>query len=175
MLLRSAGSESNLYFDPEPERSARKFRKQIKQQRLALTMAEEEERREPRRQPTLAEYGVINPQTCTTSIVRPAVTAANFEIKPAYIHLIQQDQFSGAPNEDPSEHIANFLSILDFFKIQGATDEAIRLRLFPLSLRDRARSWLLTQLQGSFTTWKGLVQKFIDKYFPPSKQARLRQ
>ena len=135
-----------------------------------------EERREtPARQPTLAEYGIISPETCKTSNVRPAVTTQNFEIKSTYIHLTQQDQFSSAPNEDPSEHVANFLSILDFFKIQGATNEAIRLRLFPLSLRDREKSWLISQPQGSFTTWEGLVQKFIDKYFPPSKQAMLRQ
>ena len=173
MRLRGAGDNSELLFDPEIERTARQNRKAAQQARRRRTriMAIEANSRER----TMAEYVVVSPEACATSIVRLAVTANNFEIKPAYISLVQQEQFSGAPAEDPAEHVAHFLSILDFFKIQGASDDAIRLRLFPFCLRDRAKSWLLLQPQGSLTTWEGLSRNFIDKYFPPAKQARLRQ
>ena len=60
---------------------------------------------------TMAEFAVVSPDACATSIVRPAVTANNFEIKPAYISLVQQEQFSGAPAEDPAAHVAHFVSI----------------------------------------------------------------
>ncbi|EOY18189.1 Uncharacterized protein TCM_042804 [Theobroma cacao] len=46
-------------------------------------------------------------------------------------------QFEGLPNDDPNAHIVNFLEIYDTFKANGVTDDAIRLRLFPFSLRDK--------------------------------------
>src|SRR5262249_47809071 len=71
-------------------------------------------------------------------------------------------------------HIASFLEICDTFKSNGVSDNAIQLRLFPFSLRDRAKGWLNTLLSGSIITWDGLVEKFLTKYFPPSKTAKLR-
>jgi hypothetical protein len=51
-------------------------------------------------------------------------------------------QFYGLPNDDPNAHIASFMESCDTFKHNGVTDDAIRLRLFPFSLRDRAKNWL---------------------------------
>ena len=62
----------------------------------------------------------------------------------------------------------------DAFKIVGALQEALRLRLFPFSLRDQARAWLNSLPSDSITTWNGLVDKFFMKYFPSTKNAKLR-
>uniref|UniRef100_A0A803PYS9 Retrotransposon gag domain-containing protein n=1 Tax=Cannabis sativa TaxID=3483 RepID=A0A803PYS9_CANSA len=53
-------------------------------------------------------------------------------------------------------------------------DDAIRLRLFPFLLRDRAKSWLVSLPPNSINTWEGLALKFLFKFFPPTKVARLR-
>src|SRR5215470_7224122 len=105
----------------------------------------------------------------------PMVATDTFEIKPAIIQMIQNTvQFGGLPSEDPNSHIASFLEICDTFKANGVSNDAIRLRLFPFSLRDRAKGWLNTLPSGSITTWDGLAEKFLTKYFPPSKTAKLR-
>ena len=49
------------------------------------------------------------------------------------------------------------------------------MRLFPLSLGDRAKHWLTSQPPDSITSWNDLVQKFLTKFFPPAKIAQLVQ
>ena len=54
-------------------------------------------------------------------------------------------------------------------------EEALRLRLFPLSLGDRAKHWLTSQPPDSIISRNDLVQKFLTKFFPPLKIAHLVQ
>ncbi|KAJ9168644.1 hypothetical protein P3X46_020144 [Hevea brasiliensis] len=95
------------------------------------------------------------------SITRPRVEANNFELKPALCQMVQQSQFRGSPSESPHVHLAHFLEISDMLKINGVSDDAIRLRLFPFSLKDRAREWLHSLSSGSITTWDELSQAFL--------------
>ncbi|XP_063938416.1 uncharacterized protein LOC135148083 [Daucus carota subsp. sativus] len=110
-----------------------------------------------------------------SSIVRPAIQANTFEIKPSTIQMVQNSvQFGGSPTEDPNTHIRDFIEICDTFKFNGVTDDAIRLRLFPISLRDKAKGWLHSLPAGSITTWEDLAQKFLTKFFPMAKTAAIR-
>ncbi|KAK5811717.1 hypothetical protein PVK06_027078 [Gossypium arboreum] len=110
-----------------------------------------------------------------SSIVRLAVAANTFELKPNTIQMIQQFvQFDGLQDEDPDAHLANFLELCDTFKINGISDDAIHLRLFPFSLRNKAKQWLNSLPQGSITTWEQMTEKFLLKYFPLAKMAKLR-
>ena len=61
-------------------------------------------------------------------------------------------------------HLTNFLEVCDAIKYNGVTEEALRLRLFPLSLGDRAKHWLTSQPPDSITTSNDLVQKFLTKF-----------
>ena len=65
--------------------------------------------------------------------------------------------------EDPNDHIAEILELCDTIKINGMTEEALRLRLFPFLLKDKAKIWLKTQPAGSFTTWDDLAKAFLAK------------
>ena len=110
-----------------------------------------------------------------SSVVGPTIAANNFKIKPALITLIQNTvQFTGFPNEDPNQHLTDFLEACDLVKFNNVPSDAIRLRLFKYSLRDKAKAWLQSQEAGSITTWEELKKAFLQKYFPMAKSAKLR-
>ncbi|KAL0355334.1 UNVERIFIED_CONTAM: hypothetical protein Sradi_3980300 [Sesamum radiatum] len=100
----------------------------------------------------MMEYSFPPADGTTSSIVKPAVEANNFEIKPAIIQIIRSS------------------AILWF---NGVSSDAIRLRIFPFSLCDTAKDWLQSLPAGSITTWAALTQKFLAKYFPPAKTAKM--
>ncbi|KAL0367438.1 UNVERIFIED_CONTAM: hypothetical protein Sradi_3633900 [Sesamum radiatum] len=122
----------------------------------------------------MIEYSFRTADGAISSIVKPAVEANNFEIKPAIIQIIRSSvQFSSLPDEDPNKHLVNFLEICDTFKFNGVSNDAVKLRIFPFSLCDTAKDWLQSFAAGSITTWAVLTQKFLAKYFPPAKNAKM--
>jgi len=70
-----------------------------------------------------------------TSIVRPAIAANNFELKPSLLQIVQQNQFSRNPTKDLNLHLSVFMQFADTLKANGVDPEAIHC-LFPFSLRD---------------------------------------
>ncbi|KAJ0714148.1 putative retrotransposon gag domain, aspartic peptidase domain superfamily [Helianthus annuus] len=123
----------------------------------------------------LNEIGKPSLDGLPASINAPTIDNNNFEIKAGTISMLQNAvQFYGKDHEDPSVHIAGFIEVCATFRIRDASADAIRLRLFPFSLRDGAKEWLLSLPAGSITTWNQLAEKFLQKYFPPEKTVRLR-
>lgn len=83
-------------------------------------------------------------------------------------------QFWGLANDDLNEHLVSFLEICDTFRYNGMLDDAVRLRLFPFTLQDKAKSWLHSLPPWSITTWDDLAHKFFAKFFPLAKTAKMR-
>ena len=73
----------------------------------------------------------------------------NFELKPALISMIQQQRFGGNSSEDPNGHISKILELCGTIKMNGVDHDVIKLKLFPFSLRDKARSWFHNLKSGS--------------------------
>ena len=122
----------------------------------------------------LRDYALPQASGITSSIVNPTVEANNFQLSLALITFVERDQFSGHPSDNPNIHLRKFLTKCNTIKLNGVTTDAIRLRLFPFSLRDRASDWLQNKEPNSFTTWEAFSKAFLNKCFPPGKTAKLR-
>ncbi|CAN6445603.1 unnamed protein product [Victoria cruziana] len=97
-----------------------------------------------------------------------------YEIKAATINMLPS--FHGLANEDPYRHLDLFLDVCATVKITHVEDGALRLRLFPFSLRDRARDWLKSLPPAvSIETWEDLQREFLKKYFPIGKNNHYRR
>ena len=75
----------------------------------------------------------------TISCIRyPNVAARSFELKPSVLYCLPT--FYGLENEDLYNHLNDFHVVCQTFKYENFLDDDIKLRLFPFSLKDRARS-----------------------------------
>ncbi|XP_021998248.1 uncharacterized protein LOC110895271 [Helianthus annuus] len=83
-------------------------------------------------------------------------------------------QFHGRDDEDAPAHINRITRLCSTFSIEGVNLDARYLQVFPFSLAGRAAIWFDSQPAGTFTTWAGLRDAFLAKYFSPAKASRLR-
>ncbi|KAL4311762.1 hypothetical protein GQ457_01G020930 [Hibiscus cannabinus] len=108
-------------------------------------------------------------------IVAPEIQAAHFELKPVMFNMLNSiGQFGGSPHEDARQHIRAFLEVCDSFRQQGVHEDVLKLKLFPYSLRDRARAWLSGVPAGSLESWADLFRSFLMRYNPPNMHTQLR-
>jgi hypothetical protein len=74
-----------------------------------------------------------------TPIVPPAPEANLYEIKPTLLNLIMKEQFSGVSTDDAAAHLNNFVELSEMQKYKDVDGDIIKLKLFPFSLRGRAK------------------------------------
>ncbi|CAA7060042.1 unnamed protein product [Microthlaspi erraticum] len=82
--------------------------------------------------------------------------------------------FHGLPSEDPIDHLDEFDRLCDLTKINGVSEDAIKLRLFPMSLADKAHQWEKSLPHGTITTWDECKKAFLAKFFSTGRTAKLR-
>ena len=76
--------------------------------------------------------------------------------------------------KDPYKHLDEFLEIYSTIKIQNFTDDALRLSLFPFSLKDKAKYWLST-IGRPIQTWAEMQHEFLKKFYPIGRTNTMRQ
>ncbi|GJV49721.1 reverse transcriptase domain-containing protein [Tanacetum coccineum] len=59
-------------------------------------------------------------------------------------------------------------------KVNGVSDDAFRLHLFPYSLQDHAAEWFDRLPRNSINSFDQMAKIFLGKYFPPSMVTKLR-
>jgi hypothetical protein len=109
-----------------------------------------------------------------TPIVPPAPEATFYEIKPALLNLVMKELFSGVSTDDAAAHLTNFVELCEMQKYRDVDGYIIKIKLFPFSLRGRAKVWLLCLPINSIDSWVKCKEAFIGKYYPPAKIISLR-
>ncbi|XP_043717572.1 uncharacterized protein LOC122665485 [Telopea speciosissima] len=94
----------------------------------------------------------------------PIIAATHYEIKSSIIQMLPS--FYGHQNEEPYKHLDEFLEIFSTVKIQNLSEDALKLLLFPFSLKDKAKHWLHSLDSAQVTTWVEMQQQFLKKFFP---------
>nr|GEU30414.1 reverse transcriptase domain-containing protein [Tanacetum cinerariifolium] len=78
------------------------------------------------------------------------------------------------PGDDANKHLNKFLHVTQSIKVNGVTDDALRLYLFPHSLTHHATAWFDRFPRNSITTFEQMDKMFLGKYFLPSIVTKLR-
>ncbi|KAF7801056.1 uncharacterized protein G2W53_044429 [Senna tora] len=125
MLGRRSLSFDLKSYDPEIERTLRLLRAH-KQEQMAG---------DPLR--PVKEYFTPSKYDSPSSTRLPEIGANQFEIKPSIIQMLPS--FYGLSSENPYKHIDEFLEVCSTFKLPNVSEDVIRLRLFPFSLKDKAK------------------------------------
>ncbi|GJR85795.1 reverse transcriptase domain-containing protein [Tanacetum coccineum] len=108
------------------------------------------------------------------AIVVPPILANQFKLKIGLLNRVTAIAFHGFENDIPHSHIRRFTKITQIVKLNNVPSDVVKLLLFSFSLEGAAWTWLEKEPPNSITTWNGLVSKFVNRFFPPSKTTNLR-
>nr|GFB01339.1 reverse transcriptase domain-containing protein [Tanacetum cinerariifolium] len=73
------------------------------------------------------------------AIVVPDILAENFEIRTRLLSLIQANQFYSFMSNNPHDYIRSFNWITPTLKFRDVPNDAVKLMLFPYSLKGAAK------------------------------------
>nr|XP_009803797.1 PREDICTED: uncharacterized protein LOC104249118 [Nicotiana sylvestris] len=96
----------------------------------------------------------------TNAIVPPTVGAATFKVEHGLILMLKAEGFfRNSIDDDPTQHLRNFLGVCVMHKQNNASDDALRLRCFKYSLAADERKWLQNMPPNSIHSWPELVRE----------------
>ena len=103
-------------------------------------------------------------------IIPPAEDVA---VKPYLVSLLPT--FHGMENENPYTHIRDFEEVCMTFK-EGTIDmDLLKLKAFPLTLKDKAKIWLNSLRPRTIRSWAELQADFLKKFFSAHKTNNLKR
>ena len=83
--------------------------------------------------------------------------------------------FHGMENENPYTHIRDFKEVCITFK-EGVTDmDLMKLKAFPLTLKDKTKIWLNSLRPRTIRSWAKLQAEFLKKFFSAHKTNNLKR
>jgi hypothetical protein len=115
----------------------------------------------------LRDYYLQNTYTSPSCLWLPDVMVAQYEIKSSTIQMLPF--FLGLDNPDPYEHLEKFLKVCSTIKLNGFSKDALKMRLFPFSLKEQAKHWFNSLGSSAITSWVRMQHEFLKKYFPIGK------
>jgi len=121
---------------------------------------------------SLRDYLHPTRQATPSCMVIPA-GAGQFDIKPGVIQLLPK--FHGLESESAYLHIKEIEEVCATLHFNNVREDLIKFRLFPFSLKDKAKAWLHSLQPNSIALWSDMVREFLKKFFPLHKTNTLRR
>ncbi|GKA31346.1 hypothetical protein Tco_0717651 [Tanacetum coccineum] len=97
------------------------------------------------------------------AIVQPNVDD-NFVINSTHLNMIRENKFNGHLRADPHDHIREFLAICNMFRYGETQSEAVKLLIFPFSLCDKAKTWVINAMDSQIISLNEELQDMREKY-----------
>ena len=111
------------------------------------------------------------PRVSAPSCIIPPVE--DVAVRPYLVPLLPT--FHGMENENPYMHIRDFEEICTTFKEGAFNMDLIKLKAFPLTLKDKANIWLNSQRPRTIRNWAELQAEFLKKFFSAHKTNNLKR
>ena len=89
---------------------------------------------------------------------------SSYELGPVFIAMVRKRLFSGEIHEDPYEHLQEFEELCSGLEILGMTQEALRWKLLPFSLIEKAEQWHTRMIGSMSGDWEELRCDFCYSY-----------
>ena len=83
-------------------------------------------------------------------------------IQPPIVPLLPT--FHGMEHENPYQHIKELEDVCNTFQEGRASIDLMRLKLFPFTLKDKAKVWLNSLRPRSIRSWTDLQAEFLKKF-----------
>ena len=101
-------------------------------------------------------------QRLVTRIHAPLTRGANFRMDSDVMSMLPI--FHGKPSEDPYKHVDELSQVCEINHLQNFPVDTMKMKLFPATLRDRAKDWFL-KLGKEFISWNEMEEEFLKKYY----------
>ena len=126
--------------------------------------------REPNAYRSMRDH-IHPPRVSAPSCIIPP--AEDVAVRPYLVPLLPT--FHGMENENPYTHIWDFEEVCTTFK-EGAFDmDLLKLKAFPLTLKDKAKIWLNSLRPRAIRNWAELQAEFLKKFFSAHKTNNLKR
>ena len=89
----------------------------------------------------LCDFANTNNNDFISTPIAPLADAESCEINAALLNLVMKDPFSSLPSEDAATHLNSFFDLCNMQNKKYVDNYIVKLKLFPFSHRDRAKTW----------------------------------
>ena len=120
----------------------------------------------------LSDYARSVLQRLVTGIHAPLNRVANFRIDSHVMSMLPI--FHGKPFEDPYRLVDELFQVCKLNHLQNIPADTMKMKLFPATLRDRAKDWFL-KLGKEFSNWTEMEEEFLRKYYSVGKTTSVRK
>jgi hypothetical protein len=89
------------------------------------------------------------------------ITTSSYELRPGFIAMVREQSLSGEKDESPYSHLREFEQLCLCLVIAGMSQDTLKWKLFPFSLKGRAKQWYSLNVRSMEGTGKVYKRLFV--------------